>query len=56
MKITDIFLTAVLILCMTACTENKPEKETNYMKNEECLICGAPLEFKSPYKQSIYEK
>jgi hypothetical protein len=28
MKITDIFLAAVLILCMTACTENQPEKNT----------------------------
>ena len=45
MKITDIFLAAVLILCMTACTENQAEKETNNMKNEECLICGAPLEY-----------
>ena len=45
MKIMDIFLAAVLILCMTACTENQPEKETNDMKNEECLICGAPLEY-----------
>jgi hypothetical protein len=45
MKITDIFLAAVLILCMTACTENQPQKETVDMKNEECLICGAPLEY-----------
>ena len=45
MKITDIFLAAILILCMTACTENEPKKETSDMKNEECLICGAPLEY-----------
>lgn len=56
MKITDIFLTAILILGLTACTEKDPPKKTTGMKNEECLICGATLEFKSPYKQSIYEK
>ena len=49
MKIENVFLAAVLILCLTACTEKQSEKEiekkTPDMKNEECLICGAPLEY-----------
>ena len=49
MKIENVFLVAVLIVCMTACTEKQSEKEsekkTTIMKNEECLICGAPLEY-----------
>ena len=45
MKHTIIILVAVLGFILTACTENEPEKETTAMKNEECLICGAPLEY-----------
>ena len=45
MKHTIIILAAFLGFVLTACTENKPEKETTVMKNEECLICGAPLEY-----------
>ena len=40
-----IILAAFLGFVLTACTENEPEKETTIMKNEECLICGAPLEY-----------
>ena len=42
---SSIFLAAVLGFILTACTENEPKKETTVMKNEECLICGAPLEY-----------
>ena len=45
MKHTIIVLAAFLGFVLTACTENEPEKETTAMKNEECLICGAPLEY-----------
>ena len=44
MKHTIIILAAFLGFVLTACTDNEPEKETTVMKNEECLICGAPLE------------
>ena len=40
-----IILAAFLGFVLTACTENEPEKKTTVMKNEECLICGAPLEY-----------
>ena len=45
MKHTMIILAAFLGFVLTACTEKEPEKETTVMKNEECLICGAPLEY-----------
>ena len=45
MKHTMIILAAFLSFVLTACTENEPEKESTVMKNKECLICGAPLEY-----------
>ena len=45
MKHTMIVLAAFLGFVLRACTENEPDKETTDMKNEECLICGAPLEY-----------
>lgn len=40
---TIILLAAVLGLCVASCAGNESKKETTPMKNEECLICGAPL-------------
>ena len=45
MKNVFISLAVILGICLSACTENEPQKETTVMKNEECLICGAPLEY-----------
>ena len=45
MKKVFISLAVILGICLSACTENEPQKETTVMKNEECLICGAPLEY-----------
>ena len=45
MKNTIIVLAAVLGFILTSCMENEPQKETTVMRNEECLICGAPLEY-----------
>ncbi len=45
MKKVLIIVAAVLGFILTACTENEPKKETTVMSNEECLICGAPLEY-----------
>ena len=45
MKKVFISLVVILGICLSACTENEPQKETTVMKNEECLICGAPLEY-----------
>lgn len=38
------FLTAAMALMLTACETKQNENET-MNKNEECLICGAPLEY-----------
>ena len=45
MKKVFISLAVILAICLSACTENEPQKETTVMENEECLICGAPLEY-----------
>ena len=45
MKKVFISFVVILGICLSACTENEPQKETTVMKNEECLICGAPLEY-----------
>ena len=45
MKKALITVAAVLGFILTACTESEPKKETPVMSNEECLICGAPLEY-----------
>ena len=45
MKKVLISLAIVIGICLSACTEKQPQKETTDMKNEECLICGAPLEY-----------
>ena len=45
MKKVLIIVAAVLGFILAACTENEPKKETTVMSNEECLICGAPLEY-----------
>ena len=43
---TKTFIFAVLALTFAACQTNQKEKENQTMKtNEECLICGAPLEY-----------
>ena len=42
---TLIIYGAVLSIFLTACTDNKTSKETTDMKNDECLICGKPLEY-----------
>lgn len=43
---TKTFIFAVLALTLAACQTNQKEKENQTMKtNEECLICGAPLEY-----------
>ena len=44
-NIVFVILCTVLGIGLSDCTENKPKKETTVMKNEECLICGAPLEY-----------
>ena len=36
-NIVFVILAAVLGLCLSACTENEPQKETTVMKNEEGL-------------------
>jgi len=38
---------AFLCFCLSACSEHEPQKQTPDMRNEECLICGAPLEYLS---------
>ena len=47
MKTSNLLIILATVLCfiITACTENESPKETTIMKNEECLICGAPLEY-----------
>ena len=45
MKKAIITVAVVLGFILAACTENEPKKETIVMSNEECLICGAPLEY-----------
>ena len=43
---TKTLIFAVLALTFAACQTNQKEKENQTMKtNEECLICGAPLEY-----------
>ena len=37
-------LAAMVVVAMTACTNKDPENEAT-MVNDECLICGAPLEY-----------
>ena len=45
MKKLLIILAAVMCFLITACNDNKTSKETTDMKNDECLICGEPLEY-----------
>lgn len=48
-KMAYILLGAVMTVCMGACNQGTAESrnntDTTIMKNEECLICGAPLEY-----------
>ena len=37
-------LAAMVVVATTACTNKDLENETT-MVNDECLICGAPLEY-----------
>ena len=45
MKKTTIILLCAVTVLTAACTGNKTKNETTVMNNEECLICGAPLEY-----------
>lgn len=48
MKRTLIFtLTVLAALILAACNANNDKPKNQIMQNEECLICGAPLEYLS---------
>ena len=45
MRNTILVIAAFTSFILNACSDNKPEKQVTEMGNDECLICGAPLEY-----------